>query len=326
MKYRLAKSSYCKKFSFHSDTDHCIAMFVGAALFVLTASVFAVQGFTVNLDVILNPLALKLPSSFCIGDRKPSFSFQQAFTAQEATAPEVQEELWLKPALHNTPAFRSASLLTALWLAWYSTSTAANPLAALSAKAAKTIHFLAYGTWLGSAFYVTCIARFALWKNLPRQTFGKMQSKLFPAYFSLSALTILLQVSCHKNSRGQHFPLSCPFMIPCKPFFKISSLCFDYHQLVTLPEIPSLMAVHVKKALGSALALTLLNIVYLGPVTTRIMFERFDLDNTPSGRASEKYRELASSFGILHGLSSLANLIAFCAAVAHGFFLASAVA
>jgi hypothetical protein len=192
-------------------------MFIGAAFFVLAASIFAVQGFTVNLGKTSKPLALKLPSSFCIGFRKPSFSLQEAFTAREASATEVQEELWLKPALHNTPAFRSASLLTALWLAWYSTSTAANPLAALSAKAAKTIHFLAYGTWLGSAFYVTCFARFVLWKNLPRQTFGKMQSKLFPAFFNLSALTILLQVSCQYKLRQSALS---PFMMPCKPIFQ----------------------------------------------------------------------------------------------------------
>lgn len=86
------------------------------------------------------------------------------------------------------------------------------------------------------------------------------------------------------------------------------------------------MVVHVKKVLGSALALTLLNIVYLGPATTRIMFERFHMDYDPNGRASEKYRKLAASFGILHSMSSLANLVIFCAAVAHGFFLASAIA
>lgn len=171
-------------------------MFIGAAFFALTASVLAVQGFTMNPNKTPNPLALKVPSLFCVGPRKPSLSLKQTITTSEASALDVQEELWLEPALHNTPAFRSASLLTALWLAWYSTTTAANPLAALPTKAAKVIHFLAYGTWLGSTFYVTCIARFALWKNLPRQTFGKMQSKLFPAYFNLSALTILLQVSC----------------------------------------------------------------------------------------------------------------------------------
>jgi hypothetical protein len=84
------------------------------------------------------------------------------------------------------------------------------------------------------------------------------------------------------------------------------------------------MTKQVLRVLGTAFAMTLLNMVYLEPTATRIMFERYDLDNMPGGNTSEKHRKLAATFGKLHGLSSLANLIAFCGAVAHGFYLASA--
>jgi hypothetical protein len=174
-------------------------MFKRGALFILSASVIAVHGFIVNplTKGNVSPPALKACLSIRNGWSRPSsFSRQHATATDEAKSVEAagKEEQWLKPALHNTPAFRAVSILTALGLAWYSTTTAANPLAALSTKAAATIHLLAYGTWLGSVFYTTFIAGFTLFKNLPRQTFGKVQSKLFPIYFNLGALTILLQV------------------------------------------------------------------------------------------------------------------------------------
>jgi hypothetical protein len=54
------------------------------------------------------------------------------------------------------------------------------------------------------------------------------------------------------------------------------------------------------------------------------MFKRYELEDMPGGKDSEGYKELASTFGKLHGMSSLSNLIGLCAAVAHGFYIASA--
>jgi predicted membrane protein len=232
------------------------------------------------------------PSSIhSVWSSRPCFSRLQATAASSDKADAQvlvgQEEQWLKPALQNTPAFRAGSLVSALGLAWYYSTNTANPFAALSSKAAATIHLLAFGTWFGSVFYTTFIAGLAMFKNMPRQTFGKVQSKLFPIYFNLSAITIALQ-------------------------------------LVTLVKLPSLMTKQVLRALGISLTMTLLNMVYLEPAATRVMFERYDLDNMPGGKTSEKYKKLVSSFGKLHGMSSTANLIAFCGAVVHGVYLASA--
>jgi len=54
------------------------------------------------------------------------------------------------------------------------------------------------------------------------------------------------------------------------------------------------------------------------------MLERHQLEDTPGGNQSEKYKQLKASFGKWHGISSLVNLIALCAGVAHAIYLASA--
>ena len=82
------------------------------------------------------------------------------------------------------------------------------------------------------------------------------------------------------------------------------------------------------KALGVSLAMTLLNQFYLEPKSTKIMFDRYDLENSedPNVMETDEYKALKSSFGKLHGMSSLTNLIALIGATVHGVCLASALA
>ena len=54
------------------------------------------------------------------------------------------------------------------------------------------------GVNLGMIVYVTFIAGLTMFKNLPRQTFGRLQSKLFPQYFALSVSTVILQLATLK--------------------------------------------------------------------------------------------------------------------------------
>jgi hypothetical protein len=75
-------------------------------------------------------------------------------------------------------------------------------------------------------------------------------------------------------------------------------------------------------ALGTAMAMTLLNQFLLEPQSTTIMLERHDLENS-GAMDSARYKELKASFGKLHGISSLANLIALCGGVAHGLVLSA---
>jgi hypothetical protein len=107
------------------------------------------------------------------------------------TARDQPPEPWTKPRIHNNPLVRSAAILAALGLAGSSSAVVGK----LPATASATIHMLAFGTWFGTVFYTTFIAGLTMFKNLPRQTFGKLQSKLFPKYFSLCSAMIVLQVS-----------------------------------------------------------------------------------------------------------------------------------
>jgi hypothetical protein len=96
-------------------------------------------------------------------------------------------------------------------------------------------------------------------------------------------------------------------------------------QLVTLKGLTSGLNLTSKstKALGIALVMTLLNQFILEPKATDNMMRRYDLENS-NQQDSDEYKKLKKSFGKLHGISSLVNLIALCAATAHGFFLSAA--
>lgn len=96
---------------------------------------------------------------------------------------------WTKPRLHNNPMIRSGVILAAL-----AATGLSAPFGKLPSVALASIHLLSFGVWSGTVFYTTFIAGLTMFKNLPRQTFGKLQSKLFPKYFALCSLTIVLQV------------------------------------------------------------------------------------------------------------------------------------
>ena len=76
-------------------------------------------------------------------------------------------------------------------------------------------------------------------------------------------------------------------------------------------------------ALVVALVMTTLNQFVLEPVSTDIMMQRYELDDKGETNTDE-YKTLRAKFGKLHGMSSLTNLIALCAGVAHAVLLSSA--
>lgn len=133
----------------------------------------------------------------------PKSSVHLNFTPKDDN--EVSDDTpFIKPALHNSNFFRAISILYALLFAVYTSSkpeATANALSkfgkhlVLSSKAAAAVHMLSFGTWFGTVFYTTFVAGITMFKNLPRRTFGTLQSKLFPLYFKLCTGTIALQVS-----------------------------------------------------------------------------------------------------------------------------------
>jgi len=263
-----------------------------ALLFALFAAVGVTDGFQFRSAATVTPVTNPSPSAPIAAGRSPLFTSEvmsskagSPATALAAEASSSEEGEWTKARVWNTKLFRSAAILAALGAAGY---VSGSPLASLPGKTAATIHLLSFGTWFGTVFYTTFIAGITMFKNLPRKTFGRLQSKLFPKYFMLSAVAILLQLITVKG---------------------LSS---------------SVPLVKATKALGVAFGMTLINLFYLEPTSTKVMFDRYELEEKEGGKDSDEYRKLAASFGKFHGMSSLTNLVALCGAVAHAFFLASA--
>jgi hypothetical protein len=74
---------------------------------------------------------------------------------------------------------------------------------------------------------------------------------------------------------------------------------------------------------GVALLASLANWLYIEPVATDLMFQRYALENAEGERDAAKIKQLYKQFGKFHGISSLANLVALGAAMSHGWWLAS---
>ena len=153
------------------------------------------------------------------------------------------------------------------------------------------MHSAVWATWFGSMMYTTFFVGLTLFKNLPRQTFRDVQEQLFPVYFQLGALCVallaVLAPLCHAVGGAQW------------------------------------------RLLAAAAAAVGANLLYLEPHTSKIMKDRAALERMthavatgfyPAGKDAQ-LKAFAKEFGKLHGLSSLANLVALCVAVAYGWSL-----
>ncbi|KAL3910935.1 MAG: hypothetical protein SGILL_007489 [Bacillariaceae sp.] len=142
-------------------------------------------------------------------------------------------------------------------------------------------------SWFGCSVWVSFVAGLVMFKNLPRHVFGRLQSKLFPAYFLFSALMIGLSI------------------------LSASALSETWQQAYKIP-------------LASILMTILANVVYLEPKTTEVMFERHVVERK-LGTGQEvgiikpkdskiandpELKALSKKFGMLHGMSTLMNLAA----------------
>lgn len=145
----------------------------------------------------------------------------------------------------------------------------------------RFVHFFTFIFWYGTLLYFTFIQAPILFKTLPRQLFGEVQSHLFPAYYWISYVCgILLVVTFHllhplKNYASQ----DC---------VKITALC--------------LMLLF---SLGQGL--------WIGPKVASLRVERQAAEETlrpGSGQADQaKVDALSREFAKAHGISSLFNLV-----------------
>ena len=183
---------------------------------------------------------------------------------------------------------------------------AANVSVTAYAAALKSAHLLVVATWFGTTVWTSFVAGLVMFKALPRHTFGRLQSKLFPRYFFLSAVCLALAVSTAILAALPHA-------------MTISDVA---------PKISASLsggAGDAPVALLAALVCVLINAVVLEPVATSVMFQRQAVENSlnravgqelpktmrptdPKLVQDPKWKKLSRVFGILHGFSTLINM------------------
>ncbi|KAK8693783.1 hypothetical protein V6N13_071352 [Hibiscus sabdariffa] len=167
----------------------------------------------------------------------------------------------------------------------------------------KLAHLLSFSTAFGAALWVTFIGGIIMFKNLPRHQFGNLQSKMFPAYFSMVGLCCV-----------------------------VSAAAFGYlhpWKSATTPEMYQL------GFLVSAFAFNLSNLFVFTPMTIEMMKQRHKVEreanvgdeigwskNQEAAKSNPKLAAMNKKFGMIHGLSSLANIMSFGSLAMHSWYLA----
>lgn len=126
--------------------------------------------------------------------------------------------------------------------------------------------------------------------------------------------TFFAGITMFKNLPRQQFGSLQAKLFPL--YFQLGAGC-----TVAMALTASRMGVSVGPSIVSLVA-TLANLLYLEPKATSVMFQRYDRENL--GLKNEAIdKDLKAQFGKLHGMSSLANLVALVGLVAHGSLLAA---
>ena len=100
---------------------------------------------------------------------RPSIGRSRLFFTPKEDNDSSGDKPFIRPALHNSPFFRSLAILYALLFAIYQGSTAPTDATAnalqkvgkyliLSPKTAATVHLLSFATWFGTVVYTTFVA------------------------------------------------------------------------------------------------------------------------------------------------------------------------
>ncbi|CAK9145203.1 unnamed protein product [Ilex paraguariensis] len=171
----------------------------------------------------------------------------------------------------------------------------------------KLAHLLCFSTAWGAALWVTFIGGIIMFKNLPRHQFGNLQSKMFPAYFSMVGVCCVVSVACF----GYLHP------------WKTSSTTEKY-------QLGFLLA---------AFAFNLTNLFVFTPMTIEMMKQRHKVEreanigeevgwtkNQEVAKVNPKLKAMNKKFGMIHGLSSLANIMSFGSLAMHSWYLAEEIA
>ncbi|KAK2481784.1 hypothetical protein H9L39_07423 [Fusarium oxysporum f. sp. albedinis] len=160
-----------------------------------------------------------------------------------------------------------------------------------------------YGTLLGTTFFHTFINGIVMFRTVDRPSFSAIQQKLFPIYFGLQ--TVLPGVL------ALTYPGNTLIGLSNGPAGLVSEFA-RWHSLLPI----------------SIMALTgAVNLLVFLPLTVEVMkqrrgqVKRDGKEWYAEGPQSDQMKALNKKFGMLHGISSLFNLITFAAAVGYGFTL-----
>jgi NAD/NADP transhydrogenase beta subunit len=201
--------------------------------------------------------------------------------------------------LLSNPASRLAALIAVVAigvaLSGVYPSNRLNSKAAINTDTVKFIHLLFVAASVGVGNWTTFVFGLVAFKNLPRRIFGNLQARLFPWYFRVltlsQAIALLTHITLHSGKQHRDMRSTGVLIV--------------------------------------ALVCSLLNLLFIEPATTATMFKRHVLEND-HGEADQaalkqkpEYKQISKKFGMLHGLSSLANLIGLGAVHVHLWYLAS---
>ncbi|KAK0711093.1 hypothetical protein B0H67DRAFT_274073 [Lasiosphaeris hirsuta] len=165
-------------------------------------------------------------------------------------------------------------------------------------------HILSYGTLLGTTFFHTFVGGIVSFQELSRPQFALLMAKLFPVYFSMQTT----------------LPVVLALTFPAKTAFGSSGITgvldADNRWDVLVP-------------IATTFLTALANLAVVGPATTKCMHQRKlqeKKDGKKSYDAPPRSQEMAAlnkQFGMLHGVSSLLNLVSFIGTVSYAWSLAS---
>ncbi|KAH9441564.1 hypothetical protein MJO28_008481 [Puccinia striiformis f. sp. tritici] len=153
----------------------------------------------------------------------------------------------------------------------------------------RSIFNLALGVNVGSAIWVSTVGGLIMYKHLPKPYFGQIQAKLLPEYFKMVAGLSALML-------GIHFKLGSSLHGSCNG-------CRDSTYVI-------------RYLLGTMTLSSLINLFYVGPKTTEIMFARHKLEASEGSKSdgkdtSDNMKSLNKQFSTFHAISSGLNMFGF---------------
>ncbi|WWC97864.1 hypothetical protein V866_004751 [Kwoniella sp. B9012] len=166
---------------------------------------------------------------------------------------------------------------------------------ALAPFTVKGFYLITWGTALGTNVWNT-VSGYRTYKTLPRQTFGTLQSRLQPLYFTFSSIATSTLLFTHY---WFHPGL-------------ISSPRVPPHHNSDYPE-----GIQALLIIGSLIP-QLLNLIVVSPLASDVMFERHRQERVEGKEydepnVSETLQKLNKKFSLYHGIASALNTVSFLA-------------